>query len=455
MRHSPARLAGLFLLALLLPGAHALAQSVQGRAVEAGTGRSIQSVRVVLLAADGKVVSESLSGEEGLFHLVTVNAGEYRLRASHLAYETVTTEPFRVEGGEELVVDLTLSNTVIPLDPLVITARRIDPRQGSFIEGFYARQKMFTQGLGFGRVVTRIDPEMVNASNPRDVLLWLEPPNRGGIVAEAGCLVVYWDGRLVLTQENADQWLDTPASFFEGVEYYRHSSDAPAAFREIPLYLADRVSCSVVALWPKSGYFGEAPIDLNPPQGRLSAALLLYDLSGEFSPDLGMGVEIAGHVLAFRHLALGVLIRRTSHHLSAGLMETTLGALDKVPFVLPAGRRPFVLWVVGPEASLTLPEVGRVRPTVEARVLAAKRSFTLVSNSFGTPEVGISSLGLGVGVTVGMELLLTPRIAAQAALGYDRYSFGEYQELERPWYTSAGSWNGIGLRLGVRYSLGH
>ncbi|MCJ7629215.1 MAG: hypothetical protein MUO50_12615, partial [Longimicrobiales bacterium] len=79
---------------------------------------------------------------------------------------------------------------------------------------------------------------------------------------------------------------------------------------------------------------------------------------------------------------------------------------------------------------------------------------TLVSNSFGTPEVSISSLGLGFGATLGMEIFLTQRIAAHAALGYDRYSFEAYEELERPWYTSAGSWNGIGLRLGVGYALG-
>ena len=453
MRCSTARLAGILLLALFLPGTTLVAQSIRGRAQEAGTGRSIESAYVALLAPDGTTVSESLSGEDGFFHLVTVNAGEYRIRATHLAYETVTTEPFRVEGGEELLVNLSLSTTVIPLEPLVISARRIDPRQGSSIDGFYARQKMFTQGLGFGRLATRIDPEMINAGDPRDVLLWLAPPNMGGIVTEAGCTTVYWDGRLVLAQEMADSWLETPASFFEGVEYYRRTSDAPPAFREIPLYLANNPSCGVVALWPRTGYFGEAPINLTPPQERLNGALFLYGLSGELAPSLGVGIEITGHVLAHRNVALGVLVRRTSHHLSAELMEQTLEGLQKVPFVLPAGQRPFVLWVIGTEGRLHLREIGRVRPMVAARVLAAKRSFTMVSNAFGTPEVDISSLGLGVGATLGVEFLLTNRIAAHAALGYDRYSFGPYQELERPWYTSAGSWNGIGLRFGIGYAL--
>jgi len=460
MKLSPGLFAGLLLLALLAllaPVNPVLAQSVRGRAVDAESEEGIAAVRVVLLSADGRTVSESLSRDDGGFHLVTVEAGEYRIQSSHLAYEPVTTQPFRIEGGQEVTVNLILTTTVILLEPLEIVGRRQDPRMGSTIEGFYARQKMFTQGLGFGRVATRIDPEMVNATNPRDVLLWLEPPDRGGIIADAGCRVVYWDGRLVLSQDVADQWLDTPASFFEGVEFYRNQSDAPAAFREIPIYLSDlstggRVFCSVVALWPRTGYFGELPPP-PPSQERLNGALAFYDLSGKLSPGPGVGIEITGHALAYRNLALGVLLRRTSHHIAGDRMEETLSALEQVPFVLPPGRRPFALWVLGPEARLTFGETRIFRPMVALRGLVARRAFTLVSNSFGTPEVTLSSFGLGVGATVGFEWLLTNRLAAHAALGYDRYAFEAYAELERAWYTSAASWQGLGLRVGVGYAL--
>jgi hypothetical protein len=180
----------------------------------------------------------------------------------------------------------------------------------------------------------------------------------------------------------------------------------------------------------------------------------LYDLSGRLAPGLGVGVELAWHVPAYRNLALGFMIRRTWHQISAAVMDGTLEALEDPPFVQPAGRRPFSFWVIGGEARLTLRPLGRVRPLLTVRAQAARRSFSLLSASFGHPEVTVSSLGGGIGANLGAELMLGRRLAAHLIAGQDWFSFEAYRELETAWFTTRGGWQGTSLRFGVGYALG-
>lgn len=432
------------------------AQSVRGRTVEAGTGRAVEGAQVSLVAADGKVVAEVISGREGAFQLLARSGGRYTLRAGHLAYLTVTSQPFDLADGEELVVDLSLPTAPIPLDPLTITARRVDPRIGSSIEGFYARAKMAGEGLSFGRVVRRIDPEVTSSSTVREVLRWLEPPNRGESISQRspGCLVIYWNGELVLSADQAQEWLDTQASFFEGMEYYRHPYDAPLAFREIPIYLQDRVSCSVLALWPKTGYFGDPPPDLLPPQERFSASAYFYRLEGKMAPAPGGGVEVAGHVGIRPNLAVGLHVRATAHQLPASVVRKTLEILEDPPFVLTQGRRPFTLWAVGVEGRLTLGRGKVLRPILAGRFDVARRALSLVANRFGHPSETVSSFGAGLGLAAGVEALYRGKWALTGVVNCDWWDFEPYQELERAWYTTKAAWRGFGARVGIGYALG-
>ncbi len=446
-----------FWLALVLCFPAALgAQSIRGRTLESGTGRPVEGAQVSLVAADGKVVAEAISGREGAFQLLARVGGRYTLRASHLAYLTVTSQPFDLPDGEELLVDLALTTAPIPMDPLTITARRVDPRIGSTIEGFYARAKMAGEGLGFGRVVRRIDPEVTSSSTVRDVLRWLEPPNRGESISQRspGCLVIYWNGELVLSADQAQEWLDTQASFFEGMEYYRNPYDAPLAFREIPIYLQDQVSCSVLALWPKTGYFGEPPPNLLPPQERFSASAYFYRLDGKMAPAPGAGVEVAGHVGIRPNLAVGLHVRTTRHQVPASVVRRTLEILEDPPFVMTQGRRPFTLWVVGAEGRLTLREREAVRPIFAGRFDVARRALSLVANRFGHPAETVSSFGAGLGLAAGIEALYRGKWAITGVVNYDWWDFEPYPELEKAWYTTKATWRGFGVRVGVGYALG-
>jgi hypothetical protein len=423
----------------------ALGQSVRGRVLEEGSDKGIEGVELLLLGARGDTVGRTLSGSDGLFQLLALVGGSYRIQARHLAYRPFTSPPLELRSFQEVVLDLALSATAIPLEPLTITARRLDPRMGSTVEGFYARQRMSAQGHGFGWIVTRVDPMMVNATDAREVLQWFRLRER--------CTIVYWNGNLVVNPEVAQDWIETPAAYLEGLEYYPNVSDAPAPFREIPVYLQDSVFCSVLALWAKTGYYGD-PVPSPPSHKRLHVALVLQDLSGKLAPDLGVGLETSLLLPVSNRLALGGFLRRTSHHLSGPLLRQTLEGLVQVPWVLPSGSRPFSLWAFGVEGRFVARDEGRIRPVVTGRAGAGLRSFTLVSNSFGEPTERLSSWGLGLGGAVGAEVLLGRRFTLHLAVELDRFAFEPYSELERNWYTSAAGWTARSLRVGAGYVPG-
>jgi hypothetical protein len=445
--------AGLALLCaglVLLWTAPLAGQSVRGRVLDDGTGRGLAGVRIVLVAADGRAAGEAVSSSDGLFQLAVRQAGDYRVEASLLGYRTTTTAPFHLAAQEQLVVDVTLATAAIPLEPLVIAGRRRDPRHEPTVDGFYARQLLLPP-IGSARAIRRIDPEMVNAIDARDVLLWLRDPRsfRG-----SGCLVVYLNGHMALSPEAAGAWLEAPAAMLEGIEYYREITDAPFPMRTIPIYLQECPRHSVIALWGWTGYYGAAPPpDLTPSPRRANVATGLYHLSGSGTPGMGSALEAAAHWPVVRGVALGLHARRSAHQLAP---ETTAAAVPEDwnwPYVVPPGRRPLTLWAAGIEPRLMLQRRGPVWPVLSARVQIAHRAFTLQSNSAKGFDVAITSWGQAVGVSAGGEVLIRERLAVHAAIGHDRFFFGPYRDIERRGNPTAARWAGTSLRVGVGYPL--
>jgi hypothetical protein len=133
------------------------AQSVRGRVVDAETGQGVVDVEVVLRRgriSDDRAITDSL----GLFHLKGRVEADYRVEASHVAYERAAT-PLHIGAEEILVVDLRVSRGVVQLDPLTITARARDPRHDATYEGLYARRSDFPR-VGGRRAVLYTDLEM-------------------------------------------------------------------------------------------------------------------------------------------------------------------------------------------------------------------------------------------------------------------------------------------------------
>ena len=232
------------------------AQSVRGRVVDAQTGDGVAEVEVVLRrgrAAVDRAVTDSL----GLFHLKGRVEADYRVEASHLAYEPAVTA-LHVGAEEMVVVDLRVAREVVELEPLTITARARDPRHDATYEGLYARRSDFPR-VGGRRAVLHTDLEM-RASRVSDVLGRMNPRYRsrswvsigdGFDDERRGCSVVYYNGRLVGTRLLAEILIgDTSAGELEGIEYYDGSVYAPEVFRDEPPY-AWGYRCTIVVLWPR------------------------------------------------------------------------------------------------------------------------------------------------------------------------------------------------------------
>lgn len=447
-----------FTLAVLLCAAGAVtdahAQSVSGRVTDADTGAPVSEARVVLLRPDGNRVAETVSDRLGAFHFATWNPGTYRLEASHVAYRTTSSEAFEVGVREEVVVVLRISATPIALEPLTITARRRDLRDDATHEGFYARQ-LLASSTGANRVITRVDDEMINARDARDALAWL-PAARERARAfdrEGQCLVVYWNGQLMADLETAEMWLSTPAHMLEGLEFYRTLTEAPMDFRQVPPYLYDCARHTVVALWQRTGYFGEVAVDRSPSTRRLSIATGAYHLAGDGAPGVGAGVEATAHWPVARTVALGVTVRRTAHQLSARTTSDALSPIIAPLYASPPGERGLALWTGGLESRLTLSRTVGVWPVVAARVQLARRSFSLRSSSAEGNAVPIVSDGLGGGITVGAETLVHGRFAVHAAIGHDRFFFGPYSNIEHRTNPTRAQWGATSLRIGAGYAL--
>jgi hypothetical protein len=237
---SACRVLAVVLVGSVAPG-RLTAQAVRGRVLDAETGAAVSGVQLLLRDSRDTPSDRVISDAEGLFYLVGRDEGDYRLEASHIAYETSTTR-VQLNAQELVTVTLRLSRAVILLDPLTVTARGHDPRHDATYEGLYARRSEFPR-IGARRVVLHTDLEM-KAMRVGDVLRWFEMRPR--------CRVVYWNGRMVNNSIMASAWVDeTSAASLEGLEYYQSALDAPAVFRDVPGYMLDNYRCSVVVLWPR------------------------------------------------------------------------------------------------------------------------------------------------------------------------------------------------------------
>jgi hypothetical protein len=234
------------------------AQAVRGRVVDAQSGEGVADVEIVLRRGRA-VVDRAVTDSLGLFHVLGRTEGNYRVEASHIAYERAATA-LRVGAEELVVIDLRVSRGVVQLDPLTITARARDPRHDASYEGLYARRSDFPR-VGGRRAVLHTDLEM-RASRVSDVLGRMNPRFRrrsyvsigeGFEDERRGCSVVYWNGRMIGTRLLAEILIEsTSAGELEGLEYYDGSIYAPEVFRDEPSY-AWGYRCNVVALWSRRG----------------------------------------------------------------------------------------------------------------------------------------------------------------------------------------------------------
>jgi hypothetical protein len=122
----------LALILLLAPSVAGAQQtgSVAGRIVDRSDGTPVSDALVVL---DGTRHS-TVTGPNGRFRLEGIVAGQYVLRVRHLAYGNQT-QIIDIPGGRDLVVQLSISQRAIELEPIildVLSAEEVRRRAAGF-----------------------------------------------------------------------------------------------------------------------------------------------------------------------------------------------------------------------------------------------------------------------------------------------------------------------------------
>jgi hypothetical protein len=158
-------------------------QSIVGRVREDPGGAPLRGAEIRLLARDGTVLRRVLADSAGQFRLVAPSAGTFGLEAELLGYAVVRSSPLDVPLRRELDVELMMSRTAIPLEPIRVLAVRADNRLSD-----YYRRADWAERSGFGTVYTRADIERIRApfarlyvdgTFKRDGAEWVAEPRIG------------------------------------------------------------------------------------------------------------------------------------------------------------------------------------------------------------------------------------------------------------------------------------
>jgi len=130
MRRFAIAIGAITLLAVCSPASSARAQQptpageIRGSVVAAG-GAELGSSAVELYAADSSLVTGVLTDDRGRFRLIGVQAGNYRLRVTHIGYEPQVVNATLQPGGRITDVGvLQLTTSAVALDALEVTAEK-------------------------------------------------------------------------------------------------------------------------------------------------------------------------------------------------------------------------------------------------------------------------------------------------------------------------------------------
>jgi hypothetical protein len=267
------------LIALILVPAHASGQQITGILRDQDTGVALRGAMISLLDQGDAVRDRFLTDDEGRFTLTPPGPGEWRLGVELIGYRSLVTQPLEVAAREWITLELTLAIAAIPLEPLVVTARRAIRNPN--VLRFYERRDR-AGGGGFGSFVAREDIELRASGRPSDLLRSMPgvrvvpgSPGRGsGIRMAAGCVpAIFVDGAHI-NRRSAHDSVDDYVTMqdIEGIEVYRGAATHQTQYR-------DPGGCGLVLVWTRSEVH-EAGSGLSWPRiiGVLGGILTLFAL---------------------------------------------------------------------------------------------------------------------------------------------------------------------------------
>ena len=223
---------------ILFPG-RTEAQVVRGRVIDEATRAPLSTVEVI---ASGPGSARAVSDSAGFFRLDLPTSGSYTITAERIGYVKIS-QPLVTTMREDLVIEIKLAPTAIPLEPLTIVGRTNVSRSG--LDGFYQRAE-WSEKLGLGTILQRKDIEKRAASRTAHVLASLG----GGIVVRGDTIGFRRGGRPCRPEVFTDGVrgipgvIDVEIQSVEGIEIYRGPSQVPAQF-------SDRNGCGSVLIWTR------------------------------------------------------------------------------------------------------------------------------------------------------------------------------------------------------------
>lgn len=253
---APAMAVGIWLFAASAEPAHA--QIVRGVVLTAADGSPIGDARLELRDQDGEVRAGVISAENGYFELRADRSGMVRLSVSHIGFADWETANFALASDALIDVEVKLGVEAIPLEPIVVVARRSDGQ---------SRTAQFERRmLDPGRVGGFFIPEDAIADRPMatPTNLVLGAPGMSvrlasrseglerHVIMAGGCVArTFIDGVRVAQDDgfSLDDVL-TPDRI-AGVEIYPRPLEAPPQYRD-----AMPPQCGVVLFWTKEPQAG-------------------------------------------------------------------------------------------------------------------------------------------------------------------------------------------------------
>jgi hypothetical protein len=239
---------------LLGSAAGLVAQTVSGIVTEAQTGQPVEGAEITLIDANEEVQARTMTAADGRFAAAVPHPGRWFLRVERVGYAALTSDPLEIKPAEWLLLEVTLDARAVPLEPIVVAARRsiYSPE----VQRFYNRRDI-SHRSGLGYFVVRADIERTNPFRPTDLLRTAPgirvvrgPAGRGqGLRMSSGCIpAIYIDG-MHINRMNIHDSLDDYVTVMdiEGVEVYRGPSSQLAN-------LHDPSGCGLVLVWTRGGY---------------------------------------------------------------------------------------------------------------------------------------------------------------------------------------------------------
>jgi hypothetical protein len=131
---------------LLILSTSAAGQMITGRVLVETDTVGVDGAGLTLLDLEGNPVLRSQSDEDGYFRIPVPSPGQYEIRSERIGFASAHSGFFAV-GREILEIELRMAETAIPVDPILVVARR-EIRSGTLDEYYDRMEENRTRGIG-------------------------------------------------------------------------------------------------------------------------------------------------------------------------------------------------------------------------------------------------------------------------------------------------------------------